>query len=130
MAKLIHAMIRVVDLNRSMTFYGRGFGLVESHRIDFPDFTLAYLREPESGFEVELTYNKARTEPYSHGNGYGHLAFVTDDLEGYSERLVALGYAPGEIKSLTADAGSARFFFVTDPDGYKIEVLEKNGHYV
>jgi lactoylglutathione lyase len=64
MPKLIHAMIRVVDLARSMAFYGQGFGLVESHRLDFPTFTLVYLREPESGFEIELTLNKGHAEPY------------------------------------------------------------------
>ncbi len=112
-----------------MTFYRKGFGLEESHRLDFPTFALIYLREPESGFEIELTWNKDRTEPYSHGSAYGHVAFAVDDLEACHESLKALSYAPGEIKSLAAPTGSARFFFVTDPDGYKIEVLERGGHY-
>src|SRR5438552_2531827 len=71
MPKLIHAMIRVLDLDRSAAFYRRGFGLEESHRLEFPTFTLLYLREPESGFEIELTWNQGQTEPYAHGAAYG-----------------------------------------------------------
>jgi len=130
MAKLIHAMIRVLDLKRSADFYERGFGLEESHRLEFPSFTLLYLREPESGAEIELTWNKAQTEPYTHGTGYGHIAFCVDGLEAHREMLLRLGYTAGDIKSLNAPNGSARFYFATDPDGYRIEVLERAGHYV
>ena len=130
MAKLIHAMIRVLDLNRAAEFYQRAFGLEESHRLEFPTFTLLYLREPESGFEIELTWNKGQTEPYTHGSAYGHLAFCVDDLNGHHASLKRLGYTVGDIKELVAPNARARFFFVTDPDGYKIEVLERAGHYV
>jgi lactoylglutathione lyase len=130
MAKLIHSMIRVLDLKRSADFYERGFGLEESHRLEFPTFTLLYLREPQSGAEIELTWNKAQTEPYTHGTGYGHIAFCVDGLEAHREMLLRLGYTAGDIKSLNAPNGSARFYFATDPDGYKIEVLERAGHYV
>ena len=127
MAKLIHVMIRVQDLDRSVTFYRRALGLEESHRLEFPSFVLLYLREPDSGFEIELTWNKGQAEPYTHGSGYGHVAFCVGDLAQQRELMLGLGYAPGDIKSLGA---AARFFFVTDPDGYKIEVLERAGHYV
>jgi lactoylglutathione lyase len=130
MAKLIHQMIRVVNPDAAIAFYSEAFGLQESHRLDFPDFTLIYLREPESGFEIELTWNKGRTEPYPHGSAYGHIAFATTALDSCRDRLQRLGFTPGEIKTLSAPSGSARFFFVTDPDGYKIEVLENGGHYV
>ena len=130
MPKLIHAMIRVQDLDRSVAFYRQAFGLTESHRLDFPTFTLAYLREPESGFEIELTLNKGQAEPYTHGSGYGHVAFCVDDLAGHRETLLRHGYTAGDIKSLNAPGGAARFYFTTDPDGYKIEVLERAGHYV
>jgi len=129
MPKLIHSMIRVLDLERSLAFYTRALGMAESHRLDFPTFTLVYLREPESGFEIELTLNKGQAEPYTHGSGYGHVAFCTDDLETQRAQLLRMGYAAGEIKSLPGPA-MARFFFTTDPDGYKIEILEKAGHYV
>lgn len=130
MTKLIHQMIRVFDPNASIAFYTKAFGMQESHRLDFPGFTLIYLREPESGFEIELTWNKDRVEPYAHGNAYGHVAFATSELESCQAALRALGAEPGDIKTLSAANGSARFFFVSDPDGYKIEVLERAGHYV
>ena len=130
MAKLIHSMIRVQDPDRSIAFYQRGFGLVESHRLEFPTFSLIYLREPVSGFEIELTWNKGQAEPYTHGTGYGHMAFAVPDLAGQRELLLGLGFPAGDIKSLNAPNGAARFFFTTDPDGYKIEVLESAGHYV
>lgn len=129
MPKLIHQMIRVLNPEASIAFYCKGFGLQESHRLDFPTFTLIYLREPESGFEIELTWNKGCTEAYSHGSAYGHIAFAAADLEASRNTLQALNYAPGEIKSLSAPTGSARFFFIADPDGYQIEVLERRGHY-
>jgi lactoylglutathione lyase len=130
MAKLIHSMIRVLDLNRAAEFYRRGFGLEETHRMEFPTFTLLYLREPESGFEIELTWNKGQTEPYTHGSAYGHMAFCVEDLEAHHARLKELGYLVGDLKELAAPSGAARFFFATDPDGYKIEVLQRAGHYV
>jgi lactoylglutathione lyase len=130
MPKLIHSMIRVVDLRRAAEFYRQAFGLEESHRLEFPTFTLLYLREPESGFEIELTWNKGQAEPYVHGSAYGHMAFCVDDLPGHRALLKRLGYTVGDVKELAAPTGAARFFFVTDPDGYKIEVLERAGHYV
>lgn len=130
MPKLIHAMVRVFEPARSLAFYTRLFGLVESHRMDFPSFALIYLREPESGFEIELTWNKSQSETYTHGTGYGHLAFCVPDLEGHHHRARTMGFAPGDIKTLTTETSHARFYFITDPDGYKIEVLERSGHYV
>jgi lactoylglutathione lyase len=123
-------MIRVANLQRSARFYERGFGLVQSHRMDFPAFSLVYLREPESGFEIELTVNHGETDPYTHGSGYGHIAFCVTDIAAQRGKLQALGYTVGDIKALHASNGDATFFFVTDPDGYKIEVLERAGHYV
>jgi lactoylglutathione lyase len=130
MAKLIHSMIRVLDLERSAGFYRQAFGLQDSHRLEFPTFKLLYLRDADSGCEIELTWNQSQVEPYTHGSGYGHVAFCVDDLGAHRDMLLRLGYAPGDIKSLAAPNGSARFYFVTDPDGYKIEVLERAGHYV
>jgi lactoylglutathione lyase len=130
MAKIIHSMIRVLDLERSLAFYRDGFGLEESHRLDFPTFTLVYVRDAESGAEIELTWNKAQKEPYTHGSGYGHIAFCVNDLSAQQALLRRLGHAAGDIKELSAPNGAARFFFTSDPDGYKIEVLEKAGHYV
>ena len=74
MAKILHSMIRVIDENKSVDFYRKAFGLEVAHRFPFDGFTLVYLRNPENDFELELTINNGRTEPYSHGDGYGHLA--------------------------------------------------------
>ena len=130
MAKFIHTMIRVRDLPASLQFYEVVFGLRTSHRLDFPDFSLVYLRNDESDAELELTWNKGREEPYTHGDGYGHIAMVVDDANQRHAELVANGYAPLPVKEFkNGDVLLARFFFITDPDGYKIEVLEKHGHY-
>lgn len=130
MAKFIHLMVRVADLEASTAFYGQAFGLAESHRLDFPDFTLVYLRNAENDVEVELTYNKGRDKPYTHGDGYGHVAFVVDDLDAEHRRFGEAGLAPEDIKEFAPDGEKlARFFFVEDPDGYRIEVLERHGHY-
>ncbi len=131
MAKLIHTMVRVLDLERSLRFYRDAFGLEEVHRLDFPGFALAYLRNRENDFEVELTLNKDRKERYTHGDGYGHVAVCVDDVVPERERLAQLGCAPGDIKEFKDSAGTliARYFFVQDPDGYKIEVLDRHGHY-
>jgi len=129
-AKPIHMMIRVLDLERAVEFYRQAFGLEVADRFDFDDFTLVYLRGRESDFEVELTWNKGRTEPYSHGDGYGHIAFCVDDLDAEHRRLQALGLNPQPIKEFHRDGAlMARFFFLQDPDGYKIEVLQRHGRY-
>jgi lactoylglutathione lyase len=129
-AKIIHAMIRVLELNRSLEFYRDAFGLEVSQKLDFPDFALVYLRNPENDFEIELTLNKGRTEAYTHGTGYGHVAVCVDDLEAEHARIAAAGYQPKDIKTMTHDGKPfGKFFFIEDPDGYKIEVLQKGGRF-
>ena len=131
MAKAIHTMIRVLDTNRSVKFYRDAFGLQPSHVLDYPDFCLTYLRNDENDFEIELTENKGRTESYEHGSAYGHLAVCVSELESEHARMKAAGMSVGDVKAMRhGDEVVARFFFITDPDGYKIEVLEKRGHYV
>jgi len=130
MAKLIHTMVRVTKLDEALDFYEQAFGFKEKHRLDFPNFALIYLGNDESEAELELTYNKGRTEGYEHGNAYGHIAFSVDDLEAAHERLDKAGYEPAEIKQLDLDGvKQARYFFVRDPEGYQVEVLERGGHY-
>ncbi len=129
--KLIHTMIRVLDLDKSLAFYRDVLELTPSHTLDFADFSLVYLRNPENDVEIELTYNKGRTEAYTHGTGYGHVAVVVEDLDGKHASVTQLGHAPMPIKEFKrGDELLARFFFVQDPDGYKIEVLQRHGHYV
>jgi len=130
MAKAIHMMVRVLDLDKSITFYQNAFGLDVADRFDFDGFTLVYLRNDEIDFEVELTWNQDRTEPYPHGGAYGHIAFAVDDLEAEHARFVELGYEPRDIKEFMRDGALlAKFFFVQDPDGYQIEMLQRHGRY-
>ena len=131
MSKIIHSMIRVLDLDRSLKFYADCFGLQPSHRLDFPSFSLVYIRNPENDAEIELTWNRERTEPYTHGDGYGHVGVCVPDAVADRTRLVGLGYSPLDIKEFKAGDGAliARYFFIQDPDGYKVEVLERHGHY-
>ena len=130
MAKAIHTMIRVLDLDRSIDFYQRAFDLDVADRFEFDSFALVYLRNSEIDFEIELTLNKEETEPYSHGSGYGHLAVCVDDVSSEHARLRELGLDPDDVKEFHRDGSlMARFFFVQDPDGYKIEVLERHGRY-
>lgn len=131
MAKLIHSMIRVLEEERSVGFYRKAFGLMVKDRLDFDSFTLIYLRNDKADFELELTVNKGRTTAYDLGDGYGHLAVCVDELEVEHARLVAAGLAPRKIVDFAKDGESlARFFFITDPDGYEIEVLQKQGRYL
>lgn len=131
MAKAIHTMIRVLDEARSITFYRQAFGLTVADRLDFDSFTLVYLSNPETTFELELTVNKGRTQPYDPGDGYGHLAVSVADVAAEHARLTEAGLSPRKIVDF-APAGTviARFFFIADPDGYQIEVLERGGRYL
>jgi len=123
-------MIRVIDEDRSVDFYRRAFGLEIVNRIEFADFTLVYLAQELDGFELELTINKGRTEPYNLGDGYGHLAVVVDNLQAEYERFAAEGFTVGKLVDFkNGNVPVARFFFATDPDGYKIGVIQKGGRF-
>lgn len=131
MAKMIHSMIRVRDEARSTDFYARAFGLRVADRYAFDGFTLVYLSNAETGFELELTVNADREAPYDLGDGYGHLAVSVDDIEAEHARQTGEGLPVGDLKTLSHSSGfSARFFFVTDPDGYKIEVLQRGARFL
>lgn len=130
MAKMIHSMIRVLEEERSVSFYKQAFGLEIADRLDFETFTLIYMSNAESEFELELTVNKGREEAYDLGTGYGHLAVSVSDLDSEHARLSDLGLSPNKIVEFNRDGVLiARFFFITDPDGYKIEVLARHGRF-
>lgn len=130
MVKIIHSMIRVKDEEKSLDFYKAVFGMTIKSRMDFGSFTLIYLVADGSDFELELTVNKGQEEPYDLGNGYGHLAVAVDDLEATHEAVKAAGYHPGDIIEFKPDGNFlAKFFFISDPDGYQIEVLLASGRY-
>lgn len=125
--RLLHTMIRVRDLEASLAFYGDHFGMKLLRRRDFEAarFTLAYIgaAEEEAGNVLELTFNWDQGEPYSHGSGYGHIAFGAPDLPALVERLRAAGAKvtrePGPMLGTEIEMA-----FVEDPDGYKIELLQ------
>ncbi len=131
MAKLVHSMVRVMDEAKSVAFYTGAFGLKVAQRLDFPDFTLIYLSNPEQTFELELTVNKGRTEPYTLGNAYGHLAISVENVDAERARIEALGYTPKNIVNMAYEGKPlAKFFFIDDPDGYKIEVVQRGGRWL
>jgi len=130
MAKMIHTMIRVLDLDRSLSFYKQALDLEVAERFNFEGFSLVYLRNLENDFELELTVNNSQTEPYTHGSGYGHIAVCVSNLDATREALLANQLDPLEIKEFYHEGDLlARFFFLVDPDGYKIEFLERNSRY-
>ncbi|CUH78701.1 Lactoylglutathione lyase [Tritonibacter multivorans] len=130
MAKAIHSMIRVLDEARSLAFYETAFGLTIADRLDFENFSLIYLSNPDSEFELELTVNKGTTEAYDLGTGYGHFAVSVEDLAAEHARFEAEGLNPRKLVEFAPDGDLiARFFFVADPDGYEIEVLERGGRF-
>lgn len=123
-------MIRVLNEHRSVQFYDLAFDLKVAERLDFEAFTLIYLANDESDFELELTINKDQSGAYDLGNGYGHFAVSVDDLDAEHARFVAAGLNPRKIVDFAPGGETiARFFFVTDPDGYEVEVLQRGGRY-
>ncbi|MBV8095432.1 MAG: VOC family protein [Acetobacteraceae bacterium] len=131
MAKPIHSMVRVLEEQRSVDFYLTAFGMEVAERFAFEGFTLVYLRSPESEFELELTINHDQKEPYQLGNGYGHIAFSVSDLEAEHQRVSSAGLNPMPIKEMVYQGRKlAKFFFLQDPDGYRIEVLQRQGRYI
>ncbi|ELB1482845.1 VOC family protein [Vibrio parahaemolyticus] len=131
MTKMIHTMIRVRDLDRSLQFYRDALELEIKDQYVFDGFSLTYLANEETGFELELTHNHDQIEPYTHGSGYGHLAVSVDDIEQAHKRIKSLGIEAGDIKAFDHQQKHlATFFLVTDPDGYKIEFLQRQGRYL
>jgi lactoylglutathione lyase len=120
--KMAHTMVRVKDLQASLEFYDKAFGLVESRRLDFPEFkfTLVYLSIPLDDYELELTYNYD-SDGYELGNGYGHIAIQADDLEAKHAEHVAAGFNVTDLKGLPGAAPG--YYFIIDPDGYQVEVI-------
>jgi lactoylglutathione lyase len=130
MTKPVHMMIRVLDADRSLDFYRRAFDLNVAGQFAFDDFELIYLSGKNAGFEIELTVNRGRKEAYDLGDGYGHVAVVVDDLSSEHARFVRENLRPGPIKEMQWNGKPfGKFFFAQDPDGYKIEVLQKFGRF-
>lgn len=124
--KMLHTCFRVMDLEKSLKFYEEALGLKETRRKDFPEdkFTLVFLGDGENDYELELTYNYDPEEPYEIGNGFSHIAVSVDDLEGTREKHKEMGYKVSDLTGLSGE--KPRFYFVTDPDGYDVEVIRAN----
>ncbi len=121
--KMLHTCIRVMDLEKSLKFYKEALGLIESKRKDFPEheFTLVYLTDESKQYELELTYNYNPEKPYEIGNGFSHTAFEVDDLEASREKHIEMGYKVTKLMGLPGQP--PRYYFVTDPDGYDVEII-------
>ena len=122
-ARMLHTCIRVMNLEKSLEFYKNALGLVETRRKDFPEhkFTLVYLSDAPGGYEIELTYNYDPEKPYDLGNGFSHIAVPPDDIIALREKHIEMGYEVTDLKGLPGEP--PRYYFVTDPDGYKVEVI-------
>jgi lactoylglutathione lyase len=121
-----HTCYRVFDLDRAVDFYVNGLGLVEQGRFPIRDEAInVFLAAPETpDFPLELTFNLGRTEPYEIGTGYGHIALHVGDLDATLAALAAKGIDP-ERPPYTVREGGSRICFVRDPDGYRIELVER-----
>lgn len=122
--KMAHTCVRVKNLEASLAFYKQAFNFEESRRRDFPEhkFTLVYLTLPGDPYELELTYNYD-SEGYDLGNGYGHIAISVADLEALHQKQTQAGLPVTDLKNLPGVPPS--YYFITDPDGYKIEVIRE-----
>ena len=126
--RMLHTMIRVKDLDKSLDFYINNLEMKLLRKNDFPGgkFTLAFVGygDEKENTVIELTHNWDQEEPYDLGNGFGHLALGVRDIYGICEKLEAQGVniprPPGPMKH-----GSSVIAFIEDPDGYKIELIER-----
>ena len=125
MGELIHTCYRVLDPEASVDFYEK-LGFEVLHRMPIRDeATNIFMGLPGDGARLELTHNHDVTDPYEIGTGYGHIAITAEDLDGTLERLAAVGIEP-EKPPYTVREGGSRLCFVRDPDGYRIELIEKD----
>jgi lactoylglutathione lyase len=125
--RLLHTMLRVGDMQRSIDFYTNSMGMQLLRTTDRPDqkYSLAFVGYADESQQavIELTYNYGVTS-YDLGTGYGHIAIGVDDIQGTCERVRAAGALvtrePGPVKG-----GTTVIAFVQDPDGYKIELIQR-----
>ena len=128
--QLLHTMIRVLDLQRSIDFYVGLLGMKLLRRYDYDDgrFTLAFVgyEKETDGSVIELTHNWDRTEPYAIGDGFGHLAIKCDNLVEFCDFLKTKGVAiPRPPGPMGGKPGGTMLAFIKDPDGYLIELLPR-----
>jgi lactoylglutathione lyase len=123
---LIHTCYRILEIDRSVKFY-EALGFEDQGRHPIRDEAInVFMGLPEDGPSprLELTYNIGRDQPYEIGTGYGHIAITTPDLDQTLQRLAGQGIEP-ERPPYTVRDGGSRLCFVRDPDGYRIELIER-----
>ena len=114
--KMIHENYNVADLEKSITFYEKALGLKEVRRKEGDGFTLVYMRDGKSGFELELTRLEEHPQAYDLGECEFHLAFATEDFE-------AAHKLHEEMGCICYENPAMGIYFITDPDGYWLEVV-------
>ena len=124
MPELIHTCYRIADIDRSVAFY-QALGFEEMGRFPIRDEAInVFMGLPGDGARLELTYNFG-VDSYELGTGYNHIAITSEDLDGTLERLAGQGIEP-ERPPYTVREGGSRLCFVRDPDGYRIEIIERS----
>ena len=124
MSQLIHTCYRIGDVDRSVAFYEK-LGFEEVGRMPIRDEAInVFMGLPDDGARLELTYNHG-VDSYELGTGYNHIAVTVDDMDGTLERLADVGIEP-EKPPYTVREGGSRLCFVRDPDGYRIELIERD----
>jgi lactoylglutathione lyase len=124
---LIHTCYRIQEIDRSVAFY-EALGFREMGRRPIRDEAInVFMGLPEDGPEprLELTWTRGREEPYDIGTGYGHIAITTPELDSTLASLAEQGIAP-ERPPYTVSDGGSRLCFVRDPDGYRVELIERS----
>ena len=124
MPELIHTCYRIGDIDRSVAFY-RALGFEEIGRMPIRDEAInVFMGLPGDGARLELTYNFG-VDAYELGTGYNHIAITADDLDATLAALGEQGITPEKPPYTVSDGGS-RLCFVRDPDGYRIELIERS----
>ena len=125
--ELIHTCYRIGEIDRSVAFY-EALGFEELRRMPIRDEAInVFMNQPEDGDNprLELTFNHGHTEPYEIGTGYGHIAITAEDLDATLAKLADQGIEP-ERAPYTIREGGNRLCFVRDPDGYRVEIIERS----
>ena len=123
--KILHSMIRVKDIDKSMKFYTELLGLKKTHEIKLDDCILHFLKGEDSDFEIELTQNfENPADGYTTGSAFGHFALETKDMDEFDKKLKAFG---GEYlyEPYVMDEAQSKIAFIKDPDGNEIEIIQK-----
>ncbi len=121
--RFVHVNVRVRDIGASLRFY-EALGFERRGRLQFEGSYNIYLGLAGDGDTLELTVNEGREDPYDLGNGYGHIALSVEDLDGLLEQLASQGVEPEKPPYHPGGRSEIRICFVSDPDGYRIELID------